>query len=822
MNTSNELDNFRESIAYSEGDSSEDLGETELKLKEEMEDFRDMLPPPIPLMAKSLRPSEPLFQSQDIPFLILPEFSGKEESSEVGPATDKSSFPARNPPDTTFRSIFNSGKTVYLRSQHLIADGFNLNTCNLKKLLLKRKSREKKDERVYENPLLLTSLQSYYSPSGKDLTLVFESRFEGGNLAMASKVSDSEYNLLLQTDINSRGHTQWFFFSVKNTQSSFPVKFNILNFPKSDSLFNYGMKVLIYSEKNSKNLATGWFRGGENIMYYPNGVIRENSPSGKCYYTLSFSYKFDFSDDLVYFAYSLPYSYTEVQALLDSYEKDPVRSQFIHRKTLCRSLGGNNCDYLTITNKGTLEEIRAKRAVIISARVHPGETVGSWMMLGVLEFLTSSEPEAELLRTKYLFKVVPMLNPDGVINGNYRCSLVGADLNRRWKSPSSALHPIIYNFKRVIKNTASNYEIDLICDLHGHSRKKNIFIYGCNFKRAPQICKLFPYILSKISPVFSYSYSRFGVQKSKESTLRVALFRELKIPNIYTLEASFCGADMGKYRSLHFTGEILKEMGKDLCRSLLVLSQNSGLTRNPTIKKPSLKATSKKLPIKRQESNLSVPAIMKDFNIDSIFQEMMEKDEVLHNGEENNCSSSGSDSEPSEDNLDFEDLKKLLPANIVKKKEKISKKKPLPSRNFNMIRPKLLQKKKCQKCGEEEGPSHVCKPVEPAPPPPKKKPIGLRTYYNLAGKRVHDQATQTPPGFYQKLLTRRHGSTVAPQTPDSVNELSGNASNDDGFFSDTQGVKLPNFRIHRKEVISNSSGYLEIPKKLQPLSGSLK
>jgi murein tripeptide amidase MpaA len=29
-----------------------------------------------------------------------------------------------------------------------------------------------------------------------------------------------------------------------------------------------------------------------------------------------------------------------------------------------------------------------------------------------------------------------MLNPDGVINGNYRCSLAGADLNRRWKTPN--------------------------------------------------------------------------------------------------------------------------------------------------------------------------------------------------------------------------------------------------------------------------------------------------------------------------------------------------------------------------------------------------
>lgn len=37
------------------------------------------------------------------------------------------------------------------------------------------------------------------------------------------------------------------------------------------------------------------------------------------------------------------------------------------------------------------------------------------------------------LRDKYLFKIVPMINPDGVVNGNYRFSAAGYDLNRKWK-----------------------------------------------------------------------------------------------------------------------------------------------------------------------------------------------------------------------------------------------------------------------------------------------------------------------------------------------------------------------------------------------------
>ncbi len=44
-----------------------------------------------------------------------------------------------------------------------------------------------------------------------------------------------------------------------------------------------------------------------------------------------------------------------------------------------------------------------------------------------------------------------MLNPDGVINGNYRCSLAGSDLNRRYKVPSKVLHPVIFSIKKLVR-----------------------------------------------------------------------------------------------------------------------------------------------------------------------------------------------------------------------------------------------------------------------------------------------------------------------------------------------------------------------------------
>ena len=48
-----------------------------------------------------------------------------------------------------------------------------------------------------------------------------------------------------------------------------------------------------------------------------------------------------------------------------------------------------------------------------------------------------------------MFKIVPMLNPDGVIVGNYRCSLSGLDLNRQYISPNIKTTPEIHAIKEV-------------------------------------------------------------------------------------------------------------------------------------------------------------------------------------------------------------------------------------------------------------------------------------------------------------------------------------------------------------------------------------
>lgn len=66
------------------------------------------------------------------------------------------------------------------------------------------------------------------------------------------QVTDSEYDLVLQPDINTRGHTQWFFFAVSNTRAGRQYRLNIINLLKEDSLYNNGMLPLMHSDRQMR------------------------------------------------------------------------------------------------------------------------------------------------------------------------------------------------------------------------------------------------------------------------------------------------------------------------------------------------------------------------------------------------------------------------------------------------------------------------------------------------------------------------------------------------------------------------------------------
>ena len=237
---------------------------------------------------------------------------------------------------------------------------------------------------------------------------------------------------------------------------------------------------------------------------------------------------------------------------------------------LCESLSGLEIPLLTITDPEV--DSKKKRCILVSGRIHPGESCSSFMGKGLLEYLCGDSEEAAFLRRNAVFKVVPMLNPDGVVVGNFRTSLCGRDLNRTFKLSNDFLIPEVRSLKELVLRLKGEFKSRLLIflDLHGHSVKKNVFLYGPEYdiwETNYYKTRILPKLISNKTDMFRYYSCLFRVSEAKKSTARAVVLRN--VPHCYTIEAStgfyFCPVEK---KDVAFTPEKWTAMGRVIAESL--------------------------------------------------------------------------------------------------------------------------------------------------------------------------------------------------------------------------------------------------------------
>ncbi|XP_070591063.1 cytosolic carboxypeptidase-like protein 5 isoform X8 [Erythrolamprus reginae] len=335
--------------------------------------------------------------------------------------------------------------------------------------------------------------------------LLFSSKFDSGNLAHVEKVehqegdgdnslngsgsintssvsvvfgnslptADYEFNVWTKPDCGDteyeNGNRSWFYFSVRGGMPGKLIKIHIVNMNKQTKLYSQGMTPLV----KTVPIKPRW----ERIRERPSYEMADTQ------FVLSFVHRFlDCRGATTYFAFCYPFSYTDCQDTLTQLDvhfaecrhlspSSYLDAIYYHRELLCYSLDKLRVDLLTITSCHGMQETRearleklfpdkntprphcfaGKRVFFLSSRVHPGETPSSFVFNGFLEFILREEdPRAQMLRRMFVFKLIPMLNPDGVMRGHYRTDARGVNLNRQYLNPDADLHPAVYGAKAVM------------------------------------------------------------------------------------------------------------------------------------------------------------------------------------------------------------------------------------------------------------------------------------------------------------------------------------------------------------------------------------
>ena len=174
-----------------------------------------------------------------------------------------------------------------------------------------------------------------------------------------------------------------------------------------------------------------------------------------------------------------------------------------------------------------------------------------------------------MLREKFVFKVVPMLNPDGVYRGYFRSDTLGQNLNRYYIDPTPDRQPTIWAVKKAIMQQHDYGKLQIYVDLHAHASKRGCFMFGNSLTGEAMLeNQLLPKLVSLNSLNFDFNECSFSDKLmqcrdnkdglTREGCGRVSIMKATGLANCYTLECSYASG----YRVNHISSKLNLKTGQ--------------------------------------------------------------------------------------------------------------------------------------------------------------------------------------------------------------------------------------------------------------------
>ena len=448
----------------------------------------------------------------------------------------------------------------------------------------------------------------------KDIT--FTSEFNSGNMKQCTKIKENQFSILIASDCEGKYILNkisifkiWFYFGVISEKER-NIKISIDNLNNFYKIFKNGYKICYnildenetptsYQNKYKENEETNWKR--LDIDYELNLDIESN--------LLSIKFNFDLPKKrYVLFSFCFPWSYDKNESFLKHIkEKIKNKNIYYHDEILTLSKEKRNIHLLTITSKKNIINnkkesninglfpdknrcnliLHDKHIIFITARVHPGETPGTLMFNGILKLLIGNDNQmSKILLDNFIFKLIPIINVDGVSNGYFRLNNEGYNLNRCYLGPSPKITPENYAITKLFYFYSSNYKVRYYFDLHADMNVRGVYTFGNALKVFEEHVEnvLFSFIFKINCSHVDFSHCIF-TQKSmgskakndvagKEATSRVQFYQKTGLIHTYTVESTYFKGEFNKENTENENAKIylikdFEKTGIDLLKSIL-------------------------------------------------------------------------------------------------------------------------------------------------------------------------------------------------------------------------------------------------------------
>ena len=448
----------------------------------------------------------------------------------------------------------------------------------------------------------------------KDIT--FTSEFNSGNMKQCTKIKENQFSILIASDCEGKYILNkisifkiWFYFGVISEKER-NIKISIDNLNNFYKIFKNGYKICYnildenetptsYQNKYKENEEANWKR--LDTDYELNLDIESN--------LLSIKFNFDLPKKrYVLFSFCFPWSYDKNESFLKHIkEKIKNKNIYYHDEILTLSKEKRNIHLLTITSKKNIINnkkesninglfpdknrcnliLHDKHIIFITARVHPGETPGTLMFNGILKLLIDNDNQmSKILLDNFIFKLIPIINVDGVSNGYFRLNNEGYNLNRCYLGPSPKITPENYAITKLFYFYSSNYKVRYYFDLHADMNVRGVYTFGNALKVFEEHVEnvLFSFIFKINCSHVDFSHCIF-TQKSmgskakndvagKEATSRVQFYQKTGLIHTYTVESTYFKGEFNKENTENENAKIylikdFEKTGIDLLKSIL-------------------------------------------------------------------------------------------------------------------------------------------------------------------------------------------------------------------------------------------------------------